>query len=196
MINSDFAVRLNKPIETQRLQLEPLLAVHADDLFIPLCDHKLYRWIESGGPKDLEQLRAKWKRNESRMSPDGKEAWLNWAIRLRGEGPYIGKLDAELDAPSNVINVGFILFSKYWGLGYATEALMSVKTALSSNGVLSMRATVATPNVASAGVLIKCGFTRGDLVTDEVDTHEWKSTIPRHRNEKAQQGDAPKPAST
>jgi ribosomal-protein-alanine N-acetyltransferase len=92
MINLDLAVRLNEPIETQRLQLEPLLAAHSDILFNPLCDQKIYRWIESGGPKDLDQLRAKWKRNESRMSPDRKEAWLNWAIRLRNDGPYIGKL--------------------------------------------------------------------------------------------------------
>jgi RimJ/RimL family protein N-acetyltransferase len=94
------------------------------------------------------------------------------------------------------MNVGFVLFPKYWGYGYATEALMAVKTTFISNGIVSMRATVATPNAASSRVLIKCGFTRGNLVTDEVDTHEWNFTISRARNEKAQQGDAPEPAST
>jgi ribosomal-protein-alanine N-acetyltransferase len=77
-----FAVQLNNLIETQRLLLEPLVAAHADILFNSLCDERIYRWIESGGPKDLSELRSKWQRNEARLSPDGNEAWLNWAIRL------------------------------------------------------------------------------------------------------------------
>ena len=174
MIKIEFATQ---KIETQRLLLEPLVEAHADILFNSLCDERMYRWIESGGPTDIDQLRTKWKRNESRISPDGTEAWLNWAIRLRNDGPYIGKLDAELDTPFNVKNVGFVLFPMYWGYGYATESLLAVKSALVSHGIVSMRATVATPNIASARVLEKSGFTPGDLVKDEVDTREWKITM-------------------
>lgn len=134
------------------------------------------------------------KRNESRISPDGKEAWLNWAIRLQNNGAYIGKLDAELDTPFNVVNVGFVLSPQFWGNGYATEALLAVKSTFFSNGIVSMRATVATPNVASGRVLVKSCFTQGDLVKDEVDTHEWNITISKDRNTNAQ-GDAPEPAS-
>jgi RimJ/RimL family protein N-acetyltransferase len=176
-IQEEFALLLNGPIRTQRLLLEPLVAAHADILFDSLCDERIYRWIESGGPKDVSQLRSKWQRNEARLSPDGDEAWLNWAIRLEKEGPYIGKLDAELDSPINVTNVGFVLFPKYWGYGYATEALLGVKTVFAAHGITRMRATVSTPNMASARVLEKVGFTRGKLVTDEIDTYEWKCQL-------------------
>ena len=181
-IQKEFAWALNRPTKTQRLVLEPLVAAHADILYSELCDERIYRWIESGGPKDLTQLRSKWQRNESRLSPDGNEAWLNWAIRIKDNGPYIGKLDAELDRPENVTNVGFVLFPKYWGLGYATEALLSVKSLFSINGISFMRATVATPNIASARVLEKAGFVRGNMVADEIDTYEYTITIPNEQS--------------
>jgi [ribosomal protein S5]-alanine N-acetyltransferase len=179
IITQDFALLLNRPIQTQRLSLEPLMAAHADILFGSLCDERIYRWIEAGGPRDLFQLRQKWQRNETRLSPDGKEIRLNWAIRLDNEGPYIGKLDAELDSPINVTNIGFVFFPQYWGNGYATEALLAVIGALRINGISSMRATVATPNIASAHVLEKTGFVRGNLVADEIDTYEFTLTLPK-----------------
>lgn len=186
---------LNRPIRTHRLSLEPLVAAHADILFCSLCDERIYRWIDAGGPKDLTQLRAKWERNESRLSPDGNEVWLNWAIRLGNEGPYIGKLDAELDSPIRATNVGFVFFPEYWGYGYATESLLAVKTVLATNGISFMRATVATPNISSARVLEKAGFIRGNLVADEIDTHEFTLAIPKESISAAQQsaGGAGKP---
>ena len=192
-LTQDFALLLNLPITTQRLSLEPLVAAHADILYKSLCDERIYRWIESGGPKDLSHLRLKWQQNETRLSPDGKEVFLNWAVRLNNEGQYIGKLDAELNSPINVTNIGFVFFPKYWGHGYATESLLAVRSVLTENGISFMRATVATPNIASARVLEKAGFTRGSLVADEVDTHEFNLTIPKEANSAATQspgGDA------
>ena len=191
ILTQDFGLLLNLPITTQRLSLEPLVAAHADILYKSLCDERIYRWIESGGPKDLSHLRLKWQQNEARLSADGKEVLLNWAIRLRNEGPYIGKLDAELDSPANVSNVGFVLFPEYWGYGYATEALLGVKTVLTAHGIIRMRATVSTPNMASARVLEKVGFTRGNLVTDEIDTYEYNIAMREELNAVTRQGDSP-----
>jgi RimJ/RimL family protein N-acetyltransferase len=196
-MTTEFASVLNRPIRTHRLSLEPLVAAHADILFCSLCDERIYRWIEAGGPKDLNQLRAKWERNESRLSPDGNEVWLNWAIRLGNEGPYIGKLDACLDSPIRATNVGFVFFPEYWGYGYATEALLAVKTVLVGNGIVFMRATVAAQNIASARVLEKAGFIPGNLVTDEIDTREFIFKMPKESKSVAQQsdgGDGLKPA--
>ena len=190
-ITQDFALVLNRPIRTHRLSLEPLVAAHADILFCSLCDERIYRWIEAGGPKDVNQLRTKWKRNESRLSPDGNEVWLNWAIRLGNEGSYIGKLDACLDSPIRATNVGFVFFPEYWGYGYATEALLAVKAVLVENGISFMRATVATQNIASAHVLEKAGFIAGNMVADEVDTREFILKMPSESQPVAQQGNAP-----
>lgn len=178
-ITQDFALVLNRPIRTHRLSLEPLMATHADILFFPLCDERIYCWIEAGGPKDLNQLRTKWKRNEIRISPDGNEIWLNWAIRLGLEGSYIGKLDACLDSTIRATNIGFVFFPEHWGSGYATEALLAVKAVLVEHGISLMRATVATQNIASAHVLEKAGFIPGNLVANEIDTREFILTIPK-----------------
>jgi hypothetical protein len=50
-----------------------------------------------------------------------------------------------------------------------------------------MRATVATPNITSARVLEKAGFIRGNLVADEIDTHEFILAIPKESISAAQQ---------
>lgn len=157
-LTQDLAFELNRPIASRRLLLEPLVAAHADKLFDSLCDKRIYRWIAAGIPTDVAELRTIWQSNESRISPDGDEIWLNWAIRLGNDGPYIGRLDAELNNPSNVTNIGFMLFPGYWGCGFATESLSAAVTALMKKGILFIRASVAAPNIASARVLQKAGF--------------------------------------
>lgn len=115
---------------------------------------------------------------------------LNWAIRLKGDGPYIGKLDAELDSPTNVSNIGFAFFPAYWGNGYATESVLSVISWLSQNGITNVRATVSTPNVASSRVLEKAGFVRGNLSKTETDTYEYDLVMSEASGSEAQQGDS------
>lgn len=190
----DFASRLNPKIRSPRLSLEPLLGSHADILFMPMQDVRIYKWIEAGGPKNIDQLRSKWKSIESRISPDGKEILLNWAIRIDDDGDYIGKLDAQLDNYVNVFNIGFAFFPKCWGKGYATESVLAVRDWLAENGVIAMRATVATSNIASSRVLEKAGFIRGNLSKTELDTYEYDLIIKRPQDKSAQQGDAPEPA--
>jgi RimJ/RimL family protein N-acetyltransferase len=46
-----------------------------------------------------------------------------WAIFLVKTNEHIGNLSARHDAPNNVADVGIMLGdTRYWGLGYATEA--------------------------------------------------------------------------
>lgn len=177
IITPEFARSINASLQTSRLSLEPLVAAHADLLHPALRDPRIYRWIDAGAPADLAELRSKWRRNETRLSPDQREAWLNWAIRLAPAGAYIGKLDATLSSPTHVSNLGFVFFPAYWGHGYATESVTAVITALAARGVLTLRATVAAPNTASARVLEKVGFIRGELVQDEANTYSYTFTL-------------------
>lgn len=62
---------------------------------------------------------------------------------------------------------------EYRGRGYATGALLAVKAVLAEDGISIVRARVATPNSASARVLEKASVVRGNLVADEIDTHEF-----------------------
>jgi RimJ/RimL family protein N-acetyltransferase len=158
-VHADVLQALNAPIATQRLRLEPLTAAHADAMFVPLQEDEIYRWISAAVPSSVEALRERWARNESRVSPDGREAWLNWAVQRRSDGVYVGKIDVSVDAASTATNVGYILFPAFWGQGLATEAVVAVVDHLIGVGVTRLVATVTAGNAASARVLTKAGFT-------------------------------------
>ena len=149
---------LNAPLATPRLRLEPLTAAHADAMFVSLQDDAIYRWISTTAPTSLQALRERWARHESRVSPDGREAWLNWAVRRTSDGVYIGKIDVAVDEAGTATNVGYIFFPAFRGQGFATEAVSAVVDHLIGAGVTRLVATVTVGNVASARVLTKAGF--------------------------------------
>jgi len=103
---------------------------------------------------------------ESRLSPQGDEAWLNWVVRRVDDGAYIGKLDAVVDANNVATNVGYFFFPMYWGKGYATEAVKALADHLESSGVLKQIATVTLGNTPSYRVLEKAGFGKTRIIPD------------------------------
>lgn len=154
---------LNAPLRTPRLVLEPLLGAHADALFPILWDPATWRWIAAPKARTLDELRARWQRNESRTSPDGSAAWLGWAVRL-GDA-YIGKLDVTVEGRV-AANVGYVFAPEQWGKGYATEAVGAIVTHLVGQGVTELRATVTVGNDASARVLERLGFTCAGILPE------------------------------
>ena len=160
------AQTLNATIVTPRLVLEPITAAHADALFAPLQDERIYRWISPVPPATVERLRSRWAAVEARFSPDGDEAWLNWAVRRVSDGIYVGKVDACVDAANVATNVGYLFFPEAWGRGYATEAVRGIVEHFARLGIRELRALVTSGNDASSRVLIKAGFVRTRLIPD------------------------------
>ncbi len=160
------AASLNKPIETPRLHIQPLMSTHADAAFTPLQDERIYQWISMNKPRSVESLRADWKRNEGRISPDGQEAWLAWFVTSKVDGRPIGCLDACIDAHHIATNVGYYFFADAWGQGYASEAVKALADELIAQGVHKLVATVTTGNAASVRVLQKAGFHFTRIIPD------------------------------
>ncbi len=165
-MNPTGARALNAPIVTERLELEPLTAAHADLLFAPLQDERLYRWISSVPPASLERLRQYWQAAESRLSADGRQASLNWAVRRASDRVYVGKLDAEVDSSNVATNIGYLFFPAFHNQGFATEAVRALVSHLEHQGVTESRALVTVGNAASERVLVKCGFVRTRRIVD------------------------------
>ena len=163
---TDVLQALNASIATARLRLSPLMAAHADAMFVPLQDDAIYRWISAPPPGSLEALRARWARSESRVSPDGSEAWLAWAVQRASDGAHVGKIDVCLDAAGTATNVGYVFFPAFWGQGLATEAVVAVVEHLIGLGVTRLLATVTAGNAASARVLTRAGFTLTRVIPD------------------------------
>jgi RimJ/RimL family protein N-acetyltransferase len=59
---------------TGDLLLEPLVAAHAEAMFAVLSDPALFRFIDGAPPGSVHELRQRYARLESRMSPDGAAA--------------------------------------------------------------------------------------------------------------------------
>ena len=100
--------------------LEPQVAAHAPEMFALLADPAIYEY-ENAPPESLEWLAQRFARLESRGSPDGRETWLNWIVRLPS-GEAVGYVQATIDA-SRTASIAYIFASRFWGRGLARRAV-------------------------------------------------------------------------
>jgi ribosomal-protein-alanine N-acetyltransferase len=143
-------------IATPRLELDPQLALHADEMFALLQDPALYRY-ENEAPQSVERMRERFARLETRMSADASEAWLNWVVRLRGAG-LIGFVQATVHRDGTA-GVAYVFGSAYWGNGYAHEAVHAMLRELAEAWeVRVFRAVLKSANAQSRRLLTRLGF--------------------------------------
>jgi RimJ/RimL family protein N-acetyltransferase len=145
-------------IESERLVLEPLEERHAEVLFAGLCDTRIYQFIDDAPPPSINELRRRYGRLELRRSPDGSQAWLNWAIYSSADAKYVGYVQATI-YDTGVANLGYVLFVEDWGKGYGTEAVRAVIDYLIDvYQTQRFTATVDKRNDRSRRLLEKLGF--------------------------------------
>ena len=112
-------------VEAGPLTLEPQTAVHAAEMFDVLSDPAIYEY-ENAPPASVEWLRARFEKLETRYSADGSEQWLNWVIRMTGDG-LIGYVQATLRTDGSAA-IAYEMSSAHWGRGLgrrATEAMLA-----------------------------------------------------------------------
>lgn len=160
------AGRFHARIATPRLLLEPLLGAHAEALFAAMQDPRLYRWISALPPPSREALEQRWDAASRHVCTADGTMNLDWAVRRVSDGLYVGKLDAEIQRDNVATNIGYLLFVPFWNQGYATEAVRGVATHLELLGVVEQRALVTLGNDASERVLVKAGFSRIRVISD------------------------------
>jgi len=168
---------------TERLEIEPLVAAHAAALFVALRDPRVYEFIPASPPAGAEQLEARYRMLETRSSPDGSEAWLNWAVRWRDGGEYVGRLEATVRSDGTAL-IAYELSPECWGKGVGSEAARWLLDELAAaHGVREVRAEVDTRNLASIRLLERLGFERVGLkenadwfkgATSHEYTYRWR----------------------
>ena len=152
-------------LETERLRLEPLTAAHADEMAPLLDDPALHTYV-GGAPLSLDELRARYARQEGGLSPDGRERWLNWICRERRSGVAVGFVQATVDEDAGNAEVAWVIGSAYHGRGYATEAAAAMVARLTEDGVRVIGAHIHPDHAASAGVARAIGLTPTPTVVD------------------------------
>ncbi len=146
-------------LATSRLTLEPILPSHAPMLYDQLNDDRMWHFIMlKSRPRSVDHLEQRYQRYATRSSPDGKQTWLNYALRL-ADGSYVGTVQATVEG--NRASIGYGTFADHWRQGYGTEACRELLRFLFDEcAVVTVTATVDSENVASMRLLQALGFTR------------------------------------
>jgi len=160
--------------------LEPQVAAHAQEMFAVLSDPAIYEY-ENEPPQSVAGLRERFAELETRWSPNGREQWLNWVIRLPGAG-LIGYVQATVHAGGRA-SIAYELNSAYWGRGLARQAVEAMVGELIEHyGVLRLSAVLKQANQRSFRLLQRIGFTlatREEHLQAEVERDEF--LMLRHR---------------
>jgi [ribosomal protein S5]-alanine N-acetyltransferase len=155
-----FDALLESVLHTPRLQLEPQRPEHADALFAPLGDARLYAHIPQDPPPSLDALRERLLLLSTRRSPQGDELWLNWVVRDARDGTLLGRVQATVraDAPCYV---AYEVFPEHWRRGIAREACARmIQWLIDELHVEQFTAEVDSLNAASLRLLERLGFKR------------------------------------
>ena len=144
-------------ISTARLDLIPLTAADADDLFPVLDDPTLGRFTGETPPADVEAVRVGFARWEARRSPDGAELWLNWVVRRREDARAIGLMQATVGDGDAAI--AWTIGSAFQRQGFATEAGHALIAWLRETlGVQVIVGSIHPDNIASQTAAYRVGL--------------------------------------
>jgi RimJ/RimL family protein N-acetyltransferase len=136
-------------IRTERLELRPLVADDAEDLSELLVDPLVRGWLG----EDAAALRSRFERWERRRSPDGTQAWLNWAARRLDDDAAVAWVQATVKG--SMAEVSYAALPSQRRRGYTAEAVRAVVSWLD---VTSVEAHIEASNEGSAGVARAVGL--------------------------------------
>ena len=145
--------------ELARVRLTPLTVADTEEMHEVLSAPALYEYI-GGAPPTVAELRERYER-WARGSPEPGTEWLNWVIRLPGDGTAIGTVQATLrddGALGRVAELAWLVGVPWQGRGYAGEAVLAMLALLRPLGVERLVAFVAPANAASAAVARAAGL--------------------------------------
>jgi [ribosomal protein S5]-alanine N-acetyltransferase len=169
------------PLETSLLLLEPILPAHAPVLYELMQEEWLYQFIPQDPPPSLEALTDRYDFLSARRSPDGREAWLNWTVREKRSGVFVGTLEATVEEDPLAF-IAYMVFVPYQRRGFAAEACGRLLEHLFEGyrvGVVA--AEIDTRNAASIALVESLGFER---VGFQKDADQFKgSTSDEYRYE-------------
>jgi ribosomal-protein-alanine N-acetyltransferase len=142
----------------QRFRLEELVPAHARRLLAGLQDPAIYRYIDEQAPPSLEWLEARYRRLQSRASPDGRERWLNWAIWSVPRRAYAGQVQTTLRR-DGVARIAYVLLGGFRGQGLGTRVVAAMmKQVHQRYGTRTFEARIDARNLASIALVQRLGF--------------------------------------
>ena len=151
-------------MRTQRLALRPPRADDAQAIFTGFAaDEAVTRYVAWPRHTSLEDTRA--------FLRFAQEQWRLWpagplVIESVQSGELIGATGLAFEAPC-IASTGYVLGRRFWGQGYASEALAAVLSLAQTLGVQRLYALCHADHRASLGVLERGNF-------------RFEALLPRH----------------
>jgi RimJ/RimL family protein N-acetyltransferase len=164
-----------RPLETERLRLEPIRADHADAMFAGLREPSLYAYQTDAPPGDLASLRERYAQLSTGRAPSGGRHWLNWIAVRRDDGDAVGYVQATVEKDGSQAEIGYLILVAQQRRGFAREAVGAMVRHLFDAGVAVVHAVVDTRNLASTALLERLGFVRHgtERSEDVIDGRRW-----------------------
>lgn len=146
-------------LRTRRLVLEPLKKRHAAKVIAQFLDPRIYEFFPFDPPASLERLEERFANLEPGISPDGKEVWLNWLMRLKTAEVFVGHLQATVAGEQALI--AYTVFPSHWRKGYAIEGCREmIRHVFEDYDVKQIAALMDTRNAASIALVESLGLKR------------------------------------
>lgn len=158
-------------LQTERLVLRPIEAVHAGAMWPVLGDPALYTWIDRPPPDSVDALTQRFARISQSIAPGRAEKWLNWTVWTRADDHAIGIVEATV-SPAKLAHVAYMFAAPIWGRGYAREAMSAALDAMSQSGAVEFDATIDRRNTRSLALVQRLGFAR-TRVDDAQNAEIW-----------------------
>lgn len=103
-----------------------LKVMDAEKTFIHLQEDALYNFIPDKKYSNLEDLKIRYQQLLD-GSKNRNEIWLNWLIFKDSDRKNpIGTMQATILKDEQKAYLGYVIYKKYWYLGYGTAALNSL----------------------------------------------------------------------
>jgi RimJ/RimL family protein N-acetyltransferase len=161
-------------LTTERLTLRPLAAGDEAALFSIFSDPEVVRYWSRSAWTDMaqadEMLAA-----ALRDYADG--GGLRYGIVITGTGELVGVASLfAFNRDNRRCELGYVLGSRHWGRGYASEALVALlEHAFGALGMNRIEADIDPQNIASGRVLEKLAFRQEGFMPERWIVHGEKA---------------------
>jgi len=144
-------------LETERLFLKKISSAYFDDVHEYRSDPEVSKYLLWNPHKDRETT-LNYLSYLDELYSKGK--FYDFGICLKANDKMIGTVGfTTINLRNITASVGYVLNSKFWGMGIAKEALEKIiEFGFNTLGFTKLFAKFATENTRSRRVLEKCGF--------------------------------------
>ena len=155
---------LSPTIETDRLILRRYKETDLDAMYDIITDKRLSKFIQFPKFNKQEELKCikKW------IIEADESKYEKWAIESKIDNEVIGNIDInKIYKENNYCNIGYVIRYKYWGKGYAAEALEAVSNYLLKSGKFRLvECSCNELNKQSSKVMEKAGFKKDGYIAN------------------------------